>query len=297
MPEPIEPEEGVFTSFETEQVVEITSLKNADTLRLTLEQLKVSEVSELLIFRTDAEGGERTQIGQISLLESSELGSGYSPSFTLDSDQVEPGVFLQFVLLTGGGATTATPVVDANGTLTLEFGGDQRIGAVAAASSALDNLLINDAAAIDLTGLTGTLNVEFLVYREAEYNNTVGLYVTDFSDGGIVVDALSGATLRPGDAGYESAALANRLAVNLAGQHGQVSSFSASIEGGGFLGTFLIANDTDPTAGEVYFSHAGENSGGNDHAKQIGSNLFGFEDKAGLGDADFDDVVVGFAVV
>ncbi|MEO1621957.1 MAG: DUF4114 domain-containing protein, partial [Cyanobacteria bacterium J06632_3] len=83
----------------------------------------------------------------------------------------------------------------------------------------------------------------------------------------------------------------------LTGQNGQVSGFSASVQGGGFLGTFLIANGSDPATSEVYFSHAGQNAGGNDHAKQLGSNLFGFEDLANLGDRDYDDIVVQFAVV
>lgn len=47
---------GVFTSFVTEQVVEVTSLTNADTISLQLDQLTIESVSELLVFTTDATG-------------------------------------------------------------------------------------------------------------------------------------------------------------------------------------------------------------------------------------------------
>ena len=63
------------------------------------------------------------------------------------------------------------------------------------------------------------------------------------------------------------------------------------------MGIYLIADGSDPMASEVYFAHAGANSGGNDHAKLLGSNIFGFEDLAGLGDRDFNDFVVKFEVV
>ena len=60
---------------------------------------------------------------------------------------------------------------------------------------------------------------------------------------------------------------------------------------------FLVSGGGDPMASEVFFSHAGANSNGNDHAKLLGDNTFGFEDISGLGDRDFNDMVVEFAVV
>ena len=287
---------GVFTSFVIEQVVEVTSLTNADTISLQLDQLTIESVSELLVFTTDAAGGNRTQISSVVLLESGELGGGYTPALTINSTEITVGSFLQFELVVNGVSTIATPSTDANGALILDFGDGNQVVATAADETATTNLLINDAAAIDLSGQPGTLAVEFSVFREAAFNNTVGLYTTDSADGGIV-DALTGNTLLPGDAGYEEAALANRLDVSLTGENNQVTSFSASIEGGGFLGLFLIADGSDPAASEVYFSHAGQNSNGDDHVRQLGSNTFGFEDLAGLGDADYNDVVVVFDLV
>ena len=157
-------------------------------------------------------------------------------------------------------------------------------------------MLVNDAAAIDLTGQTGTVNVDFRVYREAAMDNTVGFYTTDFIDGGIR-DSLTGNILQPGDAGYQAAALANRLAIELTGENDQVNTFSAEITAGGFLGLFLVANGGDPATSDVYFSHAGANDNNNDHARLLGDNIVGFEDINGLGDRDYNDFVVEFAIV
>ncbi len=288
--------EGVFTPFVTEQIIEITGLTNADTITISLDNIEVEEVGELLVFTTDNTGGNRTQIGSVLLLESGELGDDYAPNFTLNSTQVDVGVFIQVELVIDGVVTIATPSLDSNGNLVLDFGSTGQASVLAADETTITNLLVDDAAAIDLTTQTGTLTVEFSVYREAAFNNTIGFYTTDTADGGIQ-DPVTGTTLFPGDPGYEAAALANQLEVSLSGTNGQTTNFTASIEGGSFLGIFLIADGTDPTASDVYFSHAGQNSNGNDHVRQLGSNLLGFEDLAGLGDADYDDMVVEFAIV
>ena len=127
----------------------------------------------------------------------------------------------------------------------------------------------------------------------------MGFYTTDFDNGGIR-DTVTGAVLQPGDIGYQAAALARRLDVQLTGKNNQTSRVFATLPGGAFLGMFLsvdgAVNNTTAT-GEVYFSHAGANSGGADHVKQLGDNTFGFEDQAGLGDADYDDIVVAFEVL
>ena len=146
-----------------------------------------------------------------------------------------------------------------------------------------------------LSAQTGLVNVDFTVYREAALNSTVGFYTTDFVDGGIR-DTLTDTILRPGDAGYREAALANRLNVELTGENGQTKTFLAELTAGGFLATFLVAGGGDPLTGEVFFSHAGANASSNDHARLLGDNTFGFEDLSGLGDRDFNDMVVEFSI-
>ena len=60
---------------------------------------------------------------------------------------------------------------------------------------------------------------------------------------------------------------------------------------------FLIAGGNNPAVDEVFFSYGAANANGNDHVKQLGSNIFGFEDLAGLGDRDYNDVVVQFNII
>lgn len=91
-----------------------------------------------------------------------------------------------------------------------------------------------------------------------------------------------------------SAAIARQLETRLTGENANVQTFSADIAGGSFLSTFLIANGTDVNSNQIYFSHLGANANGNDHIKLLGNNTFGFEDMAGLGDKDYNDIVVQF---
>ena len=71
---------------------------------------------------------------------------------------------------------------------------------------------------------------------------TPRFYTTDFADGRIIVDDLTGATLRPGEDGYEEAALANSLNIRLTGENNQVNTFEATITNGVFLGTYVIVD-------------------------------------------------------
>ena len=210
--------------------------------------------------------------------------------------QIAAGDFLQFELVQNGIASVATPAINNNGQIVLDFGGGTRLTVALANQTYTENLLLDDAATIDLSGKIGLLDVEFTVYREAKFNNTIGLYRIDDTSGSIQ-DTLTGDILRPGEAGYKVAALARQLDIKLTGQNGRASTFFSEITGGSFLGTFLVVDGSDPLASEVYFSHAGANANSNDHAKMLGSNTFGFEDLPGLGDRDYNDVVVKFSIV
>ena len=46
--------------------------------------------------------------------------------------------------------------------------------------------------------------------------------------------------------------------------------------------------------GSTYFAFADASSDKLNHFKVLGVNLFGFEDMGGLGDRDYDDLVIGF---
>ncbi|MEA5466311.1 DUF4347 domain-containing protein [Leptothoe sp. PORK10 BA2] len=276
--------------------LEVTGLGAGNTVRLQVDQVNLGamgQIGEILIFSVDSTS--RTQIGSFSILEGGQLPDDYAPAFSIDNGQVTEGQFLEFELVVNGVTRLATPTAVSDTQISLDFGAGTQLTAQIFTQTATTNLLVGDATAIDLTGQTGVVNVEFTVYRAAARDNTVGFYTTDFANGGIR-DPLTGNSLLPGDTGYKEAALANQLEVQLSGENGQVNTFSAALTGGGFLGIFLVAEGSDPTTGEVFFSHAGANGGNRDHAKLLGDNAFGFEDLGGLGDRDFNDMVVEFAI-
>ncbi|MBX2864379.1 MAG: DUF4347 domain-containing protein [Leptolyngbyaceae cyanobacterium MAG.088] len=272
--------------------LEITGLGDANTVRLQVDTVNISDVGKIRIINVD--GNNRQQIDSFFLLAGGQLPNAYSPAFTIDSNQVSEGQFLEFQLVVNGKTQLATSKAISPTEVSLDFGDGTQLSVETFTQTTTTNLLVNDAAAIDLTGLMGVVNVEFQVYREASLDNTIGFYTTDLVDGGIR-DPLTGNVLRPSDAGYKAAALVNQLDIELTGENGQVNTFSADIAAGGFLGTFLVAGGGDPAASEVFFSHAGANAN-NDHARLLGDNIFGFEDIAGLGDRDYNDMVVEFAI-
>lgn len=284
---------GILTAFAGGQLLQISSLTTANSLSLDLGQIGSSSVSEIRISTTDSAGGNATQIDNFFLLEGNLFSSTtYSPIFTIDSDEISEGTFLQFEIVENGETRAATVTTSSSGEAVLDFGNSIVLNAELAIENDTTNLLVGDADAIDLTGFGGaTVNVNFTVHREAAFNNTVRFYTTDFEDGGIL-DAVTGNVIRPGDDGYKAAAYGRQLEIELTGTNGEASEFTASIAGGTFLGMYLVVNDTEPLGSTVYFSHLGVNPNGNDHARRLGNNLFGFEDLPGLGDADYDDVVV-----
>jgi 2',3'-cyclic-nucleotide 2'-phosphodiesterase / 3'-nucleotidase / 5'-nucleotidase len=152
----------------------------------------------------------------------------------------------------------------------------------------------NDATLLDFTDLSGTVDVEFSVSRNAAFDNFVGFYRVVNTNGGIDVNGDGTADLNPGDAGYTAAAVANRVSgLDLTTAAGEVSTFSAELMGGALYAPFLIANGRpeDSATRRVFFAFSEANLGGLEQVR--GNNTtFGFEDVAFGGDRDFDDLVV-----
>ncbi|NJO10265.1 MAG: DUF4114 domain-containing protein [Leptolyngbyaceae cyanobacterium SL_1_1] len=152
---------------------------------------------------------------------------------------------------------------------------------------------------LDFRGETGAKTATFEVFRSASFDSLVGFYAVN-NEQGEIFDAF-GNLLSPGDRGYTQAALSNRLPdVNLTGTNSKVESFSATVEMGQLLASFIVVNGTaeqllDNDAGndpEIYFSHLGANKDGVDHVRLLGDNTFGFEDLPGGGDLDYNDMIV-----
>lgn len=153
---------------------------------------------------------------------------------------------------------------------------------------------------LDLTNLTGSVEVTFQLQREASFNNIVGFYVVDDLTGQ-VTDAEGNTLAAAATADYVRAALDRRVSgLALSGCNNRVTTMTEMLEAGKMLAPFLVVDGTiealldenefnDPT---IYFPFLGANTDGADHVRLFGKNTFGFEDLAGGGDQDFDDVVL-----
>ena len=151
----------------------------------------------------------------------------------------------------------------------------------------------------DLRNQTEAVTASFEISREAAFDNLLGFYRIENEIGQVL--AGDGVTLiSPEDDGYLQAALQQRLPdVLLEGGNNQLITSEAVLDPGQLLAPLLIANGTldqlsDDNASnpEVYFAFTGANSDGVDHVRLLGNNTFGFEDLAGGGDQDFNDIIV-----
>lgn len=290
---------GSFTPNEARDRLTLTSLNGAMSVRFSLDQIAVGNASAIEIFKVDG-SGELTTVDEFSLLQPGKLSAGFSPTFSLNASQ---GDTLQFRLIEAGRNRTAIVSVLEDGGAKLDFGGGTQLSLKAdptmnapnlvAAGTTQDSSQLDDGAAIDFSTLTGTSsNVEFTVYREAAFDSVVGLYVIDDLTGAVSVD---GNTFRVGDEGYKAAALQRTVDVTLQAENGGASTFTATVDNL-LYGTFITVQNSSLDSTETYFSYLGAN-GGNDHVKLLGNNALGFEDLPGLGDADYNDLVVAFEVV
>ncbi len=150
------------------------------------------------------------------------------------------------------------------------------------------------AAVLDFSTFSGseTVTGSLVLAREASYDSITGFYRTLDTEGS-VRDAL-GAILRPGIASSEAYAAAAKLNMvsglsNLRVGNLQTSTNSSlAITESTFLAPIAMVN------GDTYFSFADASSDKLNHFKVLGTNLFGLEDMRGLGDRDYDDLVIGF---
>ncbi len=139
----------------------------------------------------------------------------------------------------------------------------------------------------------------------ASYSNSAGFYQVLDSDG-TVVDPVTNQQIKPGEQGYETAAL-NQSIPELEFDKND-RSLTAEVDGGIFLAPYLIANgtaeefiDKNPTNEKsgsglnAYFAFGNANPDGIEHLKSSDSD-FGFEDLYGGGDKDFTDLTFNLSV-
>ncbi|NJL61357.1 MAG: DUF4114 domain-containing protein [Methylacidiphilales bacterium] len=161
----------------------------------------------------------------------------------------------------------------------------------------------NSSELLDLTKASANIKADFSVSREADFNNEVYFYKVDSTDG--LVGGLNPNSANQAD--YLQAAINNVLkdastgqAVKFAANNQEIQTGSAVIAPGSILAPMIIVNgslneltDSNPNNNPtVYFPFLGVNRDRVDHIRLLGNNAWGFEDLAGGGDGDFNDVIV-----
>jgi hypothetical protein len=151
---------------------------------------------------------------------------------------------------------------------------------------------------IDLRQNITDVSATFSIYREAAYNNNVYFYAIQNATGTIFDGTTS---LNPTDPGYIQAALRSAIAdINLSTPNQTTSTSTATLNKGTLLAPIIVVNGTknallddnsfnDPAA---YTPFILGNTDKVDHIRLLGDNTFGFEDLAGGGDMDYNDVIV-----
>ena len=152
--------------------------------------------------------------------------------------------------------------------------------------SAIDLIDIRDVDAINGVNVSGSFS------RSAENDSSLQWYAV--ADGeGSVEDPLSGLMLKPGEAGYASAAMRRAELISdnvLQLNNASIDSFSVTLEGGAMYAPLI----TNKASGERYFAFAAANADGLAHYAAFGANGWGVEDIFGGGDHDYDDMIVRF---
>lgn len=147
-------------------------------------------------------------------------------------------------------------------------------------------------------------NVAVSISRAAALNNSVGLYTVDDAEGCFDTNADGLVDLRVGQQGYLQEAL-RRAALNTgltqATANNTSVSSNISVDAGRFFGLLLVADGTIAQASaagstlNVFSSFTGANTDNRNHVVRLGNGateVFGFEDRIGGGDNDFNDLIV-----
>ena len=152
---------------------------------------------------------------------------------------------------------------------------------------------------------TMTIAVEAQLYREASFNNMVGFYLAERTTGA-VVDPLTGITVAGfGNSREYLSAVRNHSVLTGSVDNNQTGGFAnegklemlASIDlSAHVLLPFLVVNgnmnSVSSDFSNLYVAGMSSNSDRSKHIQFLGNNIFGFEDKRGGGDQDFDDIIV-----
>ncbi len=138
-----------------------------------------------------------------------------------------------------------------------------------------------------------TLKVDTKCESDAAYNNNIGFYAVEDSEGTLANG------LKPGDMGYAEAAIKGAILrcfktdvkTDLALEGGKI--YAPVVIANGTFEDYLKTNPQNQASGDIhaYFNYIGANTDNVDHFRLLGDNKFGVEDLYGGGDKDYNDVV------
>ncbi len=282
---------GILTA--SKDVLEITQLGDAEALSFKLDLSNVSSSATLRIF--DNNSGV---IDSFSVIENKNNAlPGFQPTFNLLSSELTNVTSIKVELEEKGVKSFGSFATSNDGSVSLVFEDKTQFNVNLSTIAPTANLLKgNDAEFIDLGNFTGEVTISGSIYREAALDNVVGFYKVGAN--GAVMDSM-GNMLMPGDTGYQKVALDNRLDINLSGTNGKEETFNATLTAGMQLGIFIAVDGVDldtAKAGDILFSYSGANAGGLDHIRQVGDNAFSAEDQVGLGDGDYNDILITYNI-
>ncbi|MBE9037122.1 phytase [aff. Roholtiella sp. LEGE 12411] len=154
---------------------------------------------------------------------------------------------------------------------------------------------------LDLRNATQPVSAEFVVNRDAGYDNYISFYQVTDENGGIDTNGDRTADILVGQTGYTEAAVRGRVTgIDLTGNNQATTTYTGTFEPGSIFAPFIIANgrpdaildhnpNNDPP---VFFPFLGANSDKVKHIRLLENNTFGFEDFPGGGDKDYNDMTV-----
>ncbi|WP_414755670.1 DUF4114 domain-containing protein [Anabaena sp. CCY 9910] len=154
---------------------------------------------------------------------------------------------------------------------------------------------------IDLRGVTQLVKADFVVNRDAAFNNFIGFYQVTDENGGIDTNNDGSADILPGQSGYTQAAIRGRVpGIDLVVNNRGTATYTGTFQPGSLFAPFIIINgrpqtilDNNPNNDPaVYFPFLGANRNRVDHIRLLANNVFGFEDLPNGGDKDFNDMIV-----
>ncbi len=154
---------------------------------------------------------------------------------------------------------------------------------------------------IDLRGINQAVRADFLLNREAVFDNLIGFYRVVDENGGIDTNGDGTADILVGQSGYTQAAVSGRISgMDFRVSNQSTATYTGIFEPGGIYAPFIVVNglpdavidqnrNNDP---RVYFPFLGANPDKADHIHLLGNNTFGFEDLFNGGDRDYNDLIV-----